>query len=96
MAGRVQVSRVSILPNSQTMMRKRALGIITLPIKTARYAFVEARVPSSAVAAQVSDALPSFHAFLVTNFHTSIPGNADSGTTGVAGFTFLTTVASGD
>lgn len=63
-----------MLPNSQTMMRKRALGI-TLPIKTARYAFAEARAPSSAVAAQVSDALRSFHAFLVTNFRTPIPGN---------------------
>jgi hypothetical protein len=63
-----------MLPNSQTMMRKRARGI-SLPIKTARYAFVEARAPSSAVAAPVNDAPASFHAFLVTNVHTSIPGN---------------------
>jgi hypothetical protein len=84
-----------MLPNSQAMMRKRARGI-TLPIKTARYAFVEARAPSSAVAAQVSDALASS---TLSWSPTSIPpylGMADSGTTGVAGFTFLTTVASGD
>jgi hypothetical protein len=47
-----------MLPNSQTMMSKRARRI-TLPIKTARYGLMEARAPSNAVATQVSDALAS-------------------------------------
>jgi hypothetical protein len=66
-----------MLPNSQTMMSKRARRI-TLPIKTARYGLMEARAPFERGSDAGERRSCIVHAFLVTNFHTSIPGNSRS------------------